>query len=936
MSLSKFFDGWLTSLADSPISSLGTITLYIAFMIAAYAAATGIVGNVQKRERLVNSSIKALYALCAIMVMASALLVYAFVTHDYSIKYVTMYSDTAMPLIYKLTAYWGGLDGSLMFWVFVLSVFSSIAIWTNARRHKDMIGFVVGTIAIVQVFFLALLIFSKNPFATWLTEPPLDGKGLNPLLQTYWMVIHPPALYIGFVAATIPFAFGMGALASGRLDNQWMKSVRVWTFLCWFFLSFGLLLGGRWAYEELGWGGYWAWDPVENAGLLPWFTATAFLHSVIIQEQRGMLRVWNMALVIITFFLTIFGTFMTRSGIVQSVHAFGEDNELALLFVLFMAFIIISSVGMLIWRLPYLRAKNQFESLISREFAFLLNNWVLLGSAFFVLFATLFPTLSEALNGERITVGPPFFNKWMIPIGLILLFLAGATPLLAWRRTTRKRLAAQFAVPVGLMVVTVAALALGVPRTRVMTPILAGGFKMPMALINFGIIAFVFGSIGQEFWGGMRVRMRQTGGDPMTSLIGIIMAKRRKYGGYIIHLGIAVMFIGFSGKCFEVERNFTLSPGETHIVRDYSITYDRLEVDDTNSDYVMRWISHLDVSKDGAFLAHMAPEVRNYTKEEQPTHEVAIESSLTPGDDFFEDLYLVFNSFDRQTHVASFSVYVNPLINWVWLGFGFLALGTIFCLVREDWASTLSQRRKTRAGRSTQAMLILVAVGATLFGLTALADAQPVEHENASKHQASGSAAALNRENDAALMAPYRAKVVEALRAENPELDPTSTEFQGAVQRKLEPIVESNRQLMKDLICLCGCPRESLYHCKCGIAAQERGFILGILANHDLSSEAGRAAAREDVVTQMMARHASEEDGSGEHVLMVVPDEGYNKLAWAVPYLGFAGALVLIFAVSRRWVRTGQDDLVAVGDSISLAEDEDYSDILDDELRETD
>ncbi|MCP4446329.1 MAG: cytochrome c biogenesis protein CcsA [Myxococcales bacterium] len=934
--MSEFFDGWLTSLADSPLSSLGTITLFVAFVIAAYAAAAGIVGNVQKRERLVTSSVKALHALCAIMVMASALLVYAFVTHDYSIKYVTMYSDTSMPLVYKLSAYWGGLDGSLMFWVFVLSVFSSIAIWTNHRRHKDMIGYVVGTIAVVQLFFLALLVFSKNPFATWLTEAPLDGKGLNPLLQTYWMVIHPPALYIGFVAATIPFAFGMGALASGRLDNQWMKSVRVWTFLCWFFLSFGLLLGGRWAYEELGWGGYWAWDPVENAGLLPWFTATAFLHSVIIQEQRGMLRVWNMALVIVTFFLTIFGTFMTRSGIVQSVHAFGEDNELALLFVLFMAFTVIVSVGMLIWRLPFLRAKNQFESLISREFAFLLNNWVLLGSAFFVLFATLFPTLSEAVNGERITVGPPFFNKWMIPIGLVLLFLAGATPLLAWRRTTRQRLAAQFAKPVALMVLAVAILAIGVPRTRVMTPILARGFKMPMALINFGVIAFVFGSIMQEFWGGMRVRMRQTGSDPITALIGITMAKRRKYGGYIIHLGIAVMFMGFAGKCFEVERNFTLSPGKTHIVRDYTITYDRLELDDTNSDHVMRWITHLDVTKDGEHLAHMAPEVRNYTKEEQPTHEVAIESSITPGSDFFQDLYLVFHSHNPQTQVASFSVYVNPLINWVWLGFGFLAIGTAFCLVREDWATAASRRRKSRAGRGTQAALIVLIVGASILGLTSLANAQPIEHDTAATHQASGSAAALNRENDPSLIAPYRAKVVEEIRAEQPNLDPTSTKFQAELQRKLEPIIESNRQLLKDLICLCGCPRESLYHCKCGIAARERGFILSILAKYDLSTAKGQADAQEDVVAEMIARKTNGRDVNGKKVLMVVPDEGYNKLAWAVPYLGLIGALFLLFAVSRRWVRTGQDDLVASGDSIPTVEDEDYSDILDDELRETD
>lgn len=920
------------SIPESPIAALGTISLLVAFVITAYAATVGIIGNIQKRERLVRSSVHALHGLCAVMVLASALIVYAFVTHDYSIKYVTMYSDTSMPLLYKLTAYWGGLDGSLMFWVFCLAVFSSIAVATNRRRHKDMIGFVVGTICVVQLFFLALLIYSKNPFGTWLTASPIDGKGLNPLLQTYWMAIHPPALYIGFVAATIPFAFGIGALASGRLDNQWMKSVRSWTFLCWFFLSFGLLLGGRWAYEELGWGGYWAWDPVENAGLLPWFTATAFLHSIIIQEQRGMLRVWNMALVIITFFLTIFGTFMTRSGIVQSVHAFGEDNELALLFVLFMAFTIICSVGLLIWRLPQLRAKNQFESFLSREFAFLLNNWVLLSSAFFVLFATLFPTLSEAINGERITVGPPFFNKWMIPIGLSLLFLAGAAPLLAWRRTSSRRLGGQFAMPTALMAVTVAVLAIFWPQTRVLTPFFSEALELPVALINFGIIAFVLGSIGQEFWGGMRVRMRQTGGDPLTSLIGIIMAKRRKYGGYIIHLGVAVMFIGFAGKCFEAERNFTLTPGETYSIRDYQITYDRLEVDDTDSDHVMRWISHLSLKKDERFAKHMAPEVRNYTKSEQPVHEVSVHTSLTPGEDFFEDLYLVFNSFESDTQLGSFTVFVNPLINWVWLGFGFLALGTIFCLIREDWAASMSGRRKTRVGRSAEVALVLLAAGAVTFGLTSLANAQA---EHATGHQVSGSATAQNRGDDAGLMARYRVKAAEAVRAAQPGLDPQSAEFQSEMQKQLEPIAEANRQLFKDLVCTCGCPRESLYHCKCGFAAGERGFILGILDSHDLWTQEGRDKAREDVIKKMMKRHASEEEGSGTHVLMVVPDEGFNKLAWAFPYLAFMGALALLFGISRRWVRSGQAEL-AIGATAELEEDEDFSDILDDQLRETD
>src|SRR5213075_1812506 len=288
------------------------------------------------------------------------------------------------------------------------------------------------------------MIVHKNPFTTFLANQPAEGEGLNPLLQNAYMAIHPPSLYTGFVGMTIPFAFGMAALITGHLDDSWLRAVRRWTMFAWLFLSIGLFLGMIWAYEELGWGGYWMWDPVENAGLLPWFTATAFLHSVMVQERRGMLRVWNVALVITTFFLTIFGTFMTRSGVVQSVHAFGDDPELARLFTMFMITTVVVSFGFLIYRLPLLRARNELDSWLSREAAFMVNNWILLFSAFFVLFATMFPTLSEAVTGERITVGPPFFNKWMLPIGLILLFLTGLGPLLAWRKSTVRNLREQF------------------------------------------------------------------------------------------------------------------------------------------------------------------------------------------------------------------------------------------------------------------------------------------------------------------------------------------------------------------------------------------------------------------------------------------------------------------------------------------------------------
>src|SRR5919202_5296989 len=436
------------------MAALGTFLLLATFVVCIYAAVVSVVGARRGSRRLVESGVGAFYLVCALMTVASAVMINAFLTGDYSIKYVVHYSDSVQPLFYKITSYWGGLDGSIMFWVFLLSVFGSVAVAVNRERYRELIPYVVATISTVEMFFLYLKVVHKNPFTTFLASAPTDGDGLNPLLQNYWMAIHPPSLYTGFVGMTIPFAFGIAALITGHLDDSWLRAVRRWTMVSWLFLSFGLTLGMIWAYEELGWGGYWGWDPVENAGLLPWFTATAFLHSVMVQERRGMLRVWNVTLVITTFFLTIFGTFMTRSGVVQSVHAFGDDPMLARLFTIFMIAILAVSFGLVIYRLPMLRARNELDSWASREAAFLVNNWVLLFSALFILFGTMFPTLSEAVTGERITVATPFFNKWMVPIGLVLLLLTGIGPLLAWRKSTFKNLVDQFLFPAAVTAVT--------------------------------------------------------------------------------------------------------------------------------------------------------------------------------------------------------------------------------------------------------------------------------------------------------------------------------------------------------------------------------------------------------------------------------------------------------------------------------------------------
>jgi len=899
--------------APSPIEVVGTVSLLVAFLVAAWCVAAGIAGNARHNRRLVLSAVYGLYGFFALIALASALIVYGFLTHDFTIRYVASNSDTSMPLAYLITSFWGGLDGSLLFWVLVLATFAAIAVKVNQNRHRDMIGYVVATIMVVQLFFLALLIYVKNPFATFMTTPPQDGEGLNPLLQNYWMVIHPPSLYIGYVSATIPFAFGMGALASGRLDDLWLGSVRAWTLICFFFLSFGLVLGGRWAYEELGWGGYWAWDPVENAGLFPWFTATAFLHSAIIQEQRGMLKVWNLVLVILTFMLTIFGTFMTRSGVVESVHAFGKDNQLALLFVLFMATVGIIAFGLLVYRMPKLRAANQFESFISREFAFLLNNWVLLACAFFVLFATMFPTISEAFADKRITVGIPFFNRFMTPLGLALLFLAGVAPLLAWRRTTRERLYQQFLVPTASLVVTVVLLAVLAPRTRGLTPIFHSAAKLPMTLIAFGLIAFTFASIVQEYVQGLRVRMKQTGSDPVTSLVGMVLVKRRKYGGYIVHLGVAVLFIGFAGKAWDTKQHFTIPApvakgatvdAATFALRGYKFVYRDL-VEETD-DAKHAATATVTITRDGEKLATVYPAKWRYFKKDQTTSEVAIHPRLS------EDVYLVLDHYDSDSQLAVIVVFVNPLVNWVWIGFLIFAMGTFVCLIPQALVDRVSARPRTRLGRAADVAALVLAVGLASLAMIREAHGQGAETSPPAsgpppgmEHEAAPQGGSFNHDDGAGYAFRFR-----------PE------------ELKSPAAVQLAERLMRQLVCLCGgCQRETLYDCKCAFAAQEREVVLRMLADRDLASDGKRSAAYDEVVAAFIRKYG------GEKVLV----EPRNQAAWILPYVAILGGLGLLFTFGRRWVRRGRAAEAAAPVAPAAVDDDDeYADKLDDELRDVD
>ncbi|HXE79955.1 MAG TPA: cytochrome c-type biogenesis CcmF C-terminal domain-containing protein [Vicinamibacterales bacterium] len=670
------------------MASLGAFVLLAAFVTAAYAASMSVAGARRRSTRLIESGIGALYFTAALMTIASGVIVHAFVAGDYRIRYVHQYSDTAQPLFYKLTSYWGGLDGSILFWVFLLSVFGALAVRVNRERHRELIPYVVATIAVVEMFFLFLMIIHRNPFETYLTQSPVDGRGLNPLLQNPYMVVHPPSLYIGFVGMTIPFAFCIAALITGYLDDAWLRAVRRWTMVSWLFLSLGLMLGMIWAYEELGWGGIWMWDPVENAGLLPWFPATAFLHSVIVQERRSMLRVWNVALVIVAFFLTIFATFMTRSGVVQSVHAFGEDRELAMMFTIFMVAIIVFSFGLVIWRLPLLRSRNELDSWISREAAFLVNNWILLFAAVFVLFATMFPTLSEAVTGERLTVGPPFFNKWMTPIGFALLFLTGAAPLVAWRKSSLSSLRQQFLWPTVISIATGAAL-------------VALGVRVWTSGICFVLCAFVAATIVQEFLQGARVRQQGTGTDLLTALIGLVGRNKRRYGGYIVHLGIVLIFLGIAGEGFKREEQVLLRPGQQTIVGPYTIRLDAIRI--TEDPQKQAVTGHLSVFEDGRELGKMYPAKWFFRKhEEEPTTEVAIRRGVT------EDLYLIMPAFDVAAQSASLHIMINPLVNWIWVGFGILALGTGIALLPERTYAFAVARLPAEAATTSAVLLLLV------------------------------------------------------------------------------------------------------------------------------------------------------------------------------------------------------------------------------------
>ena len=848
----------------------GTLSLCLALIFAAYTLVVSVAAG-RGRSQLLPAARLGTYATCALVLLSVCLLAYAFLLHDFRIRYVARYSDRSMPWWYLLTSLWGGQDGSLLWWTFLLAAYTgAVTAWMRGR-YAELQPWILATLMSIFLFFLVLMLFAADPFTTQIRSTPPDGEGLNPLLQNYWMVIHPPSLYMGFVGWSVPFAIVVAALISGRLGTEWIKAARVWSMVAWTFLSIGLLLGCLWSYEELGWGGYWAWDPVENASFMPWLVGTAYLHSVLIQERYQMMKVWNVFLLCLTFIMTIFGTFLTRSGLIASVHSFAR-SDIGTYFAYYLVFLIVGVFVLIVWRLPALKSKNEIQSLVSREFAFLLNNWVLVGMMVFVLVATTFPLLSEWLRGEEVTVGPAFYNKWMVPFGLMLLFLAGVGPLISWRKATGANLAKALFKPT-VVAAAVALLHVLFGQSVGFPPIVASDaiYDTTTGLVlakiqsfapvaSFATCAFVLASVLQEFFRGVRVRVRK-GENVATATGRLVKRAPRRYGGYIVHAGVVLMYVGFTGAAYDKEHEAALAPGATMNVADKTLRYDqpRAEVD-PNKRMVFTDMTILDESGDAE--SKVAPAKFIYrTHPQMPTTEVAIQSRP------LKDVYVIMSTVDSSTQRATFRVIVRPLVAWIWIGGLVLLLG---CLI-SMWPSSrdLAAARPRRTGGVVSrwaAAAVAVAIAALTVSIAVGAAAQQ---------------------------------------------DSSSSLHAGTVVIH-DPV---EKQLFARLLCQCGdCARLQLDGCGCGWAEDMRAEVRDELAS---------GATPEQIQKNYRARF-------GDKALSIPSDEGLARAMWAVPIGAMVLAVFVLFAIGRRWQRAGATTSRAMSDSPS--DTSAYDSVLNDEL----
>jgi cytochrome c-type biogenesis protein CcmF len=911
----------------STFPAFGASLLLGAMVVASYTFAVALAAGASGRVRTLQAARFGAYGTVALVGTAVLCLAYAFVTHDFRIRYVSHYSDRSMPLHYLLTALWGGQDGSLLWWLFLLSAYIGACVRWLGNRHLELQPYVIATLMAIVLFFCILMAFAANPFATNVAGAHADGDGLNPSLQNYWMVIHPPCLYTGFVGCSIPFAFAVAALATGRLNHEWIVASRKWTLFAWMFLGVGNTLGMLWAYESLGWGGYWGWDPVENAAFMPFLTASAYVHSVMIQERRGLLKVWNVFLIGLTFFLTIFGTFLTRSGMIASVHAFAQ-SAIGNYFVAFLLLLVAFATTLVLWRWPELRdvtpsprlrraalaagwlvigmcvpgllfvwrlslpvawrvmtialvagaavfvaleivfrrmtkgldvrtQRPQIESIFSREFTFLLNNWVLCSLLLFILVATTFPLISEALTGEKVSVGPPFYKAWVQPLGLVLLVLMGVGTLFGWKKTSPQALRRAFRAPLAAMGVAAALhfafgrALLGFPAVVWSEPIYPGvlgsvlrAFNAFMPVIGLSLCVFNWAVIVQEFVMLFRSRAQARatestprvlwwlGGLPglLHTLFTLSPQSRRRYGGYIVHCGIVTMFVGFTGQSWNVDREASLYPGQSYEVVDYKLTYvgARMELD--NSKRMI--FADLDVYKRGRYQGRLSPGKLIFKKQpDSPITEVAINHGVR------DDVYVIVGSINpANKNLAAFQVHINPLVTWIWFGCLILITGSVVSM----WPQIEFGESRIWAGARGVAATAASVVFGIMLGATPAAHAQTMP-----------GAGTVHIEND------------------------------------------TERSVFGSLRCMCGtCARDLLSTCTCETAAEARDRIRAKL-------QAGEGR------DQILAEYAAE---FGPEALAVPPNRGAFRVIWAVPVAGIGlGAFGLAWLV-RRWRGGGGGD----------------------------
>jgi len=640
------------------LTFIGYQSLNIALALSLYATVLFFTARRDPFSKYIKSAQRAVVAIAVLLIIASLALWYALFTRDFQVEYVASYSNRALSWFYTTAAFWAGQAGSLLFWGLLLAIFSVVVLFQNRNKNADQLPVTLGVMSATTFFFLYLLVFKTNPF-TRLDFIPPDGQGLNPLLQNPQMVFHPPMLYFGFVAFTVPFAFAMAALWSRRLDDQWLKSLRRWTLFSWLFLTIGNILGMQWAYVELGCGGYWGWDPVENASLMPWLTGTAFLHSIIVQERKGMLKRWTLSLVVLTFALTIFGTFVTRSGLISSVHAFGESG-LGPLFLGFLALIIIFSGILIGTRNDILKSKKDIGSWTAKESGFLLNNLLFVFITLGVFIGTLMPSLSELFKGQQMSVGADWFNRMAMPIGLGIFLLVGVCAALSWTKTSKDKLLRNLLLPI---TATIIALAI----------FLIIGLRGIMPLLSLCIAVFAIVSTLQDYLRGIRVHSRQSNSNFLAALISLTIKHKRRYGGYIVHIGVLCFFLGLIGSsAFTIEKTVTIHRGESVKIGAFNLKYDGLTRKRAKDRFIDS--AHFIINKAGKNIGAISSEKHLFEKF-QPSTEVGIRSTLK------EDIYIILADYNITSQTATVHVLINPLVAWIWIGGIIMVIGTLIAIL---------------------------------------------------------------------------------------------------------------------------------------------------------------------------------------------------------------------------------------------------------------